>query len=82
MHGGGKAHGPVPRDYSFPINEKQRLFALKSLLSARLYEERIILIENENIEFSKTKFLHEIIAPYKQDKLLFLTGFEINQYFK
>lgn len=65
MHGGGKAHGPVPRDYSFPINEKQRLFALKSLLSARLYEERIILIENEDIEFPKTKFLHEILAPYK-----------------
>lgn len=65
MHGGGKAHGPVPMDYSFPINEKQRLFALKSLLSARLYEERIVLIESEELEFHKTKFLNEILAPYK-----------------
>ena len=65
MHGGGKAHGPVPRDFSFPINEKVRLFALKSLLSAKLYEERIILINSESIEYAKTKYLHEILAPYK-----------------
>lgn len=75
---GGKAHGPVPKDYSFPVNEKVRLLALKTLLSAKLYEERIILIDSEHLEFGKTKFLHEIIAPYKQDRLLFLTGFEVD----
>ena len=59
-----------------------RLYALKSLLSAKLYEERIILIENENIDYPKTKYLNEIIAPYKQDKILFLTDFEENPNFK
>ena len=49
-------------DYSFPLNEKVRLFALKSLLSARLYEEKIILIEDEKIPFGKTNYLHEILA--------------------
>lgn len=52
-------------DYSYPINEKIRLYALKSLLSARLYEEKIILINSEGIDYPKTKYLHEIIAPFQ-----------------
>ena len=51
---GGKAHGSKPVDYSFPIPEKIRIHALKSLLSARLFEEKIILIDNEKIDFAKT----------------------------
>lgn len=75
MWKGGKAHGQKPMDYSFPLNEKVRLFALKSLLSARLYEEKIILIEDEKIPYSKTSYLHEIVSQYDTDKLLFLTDF-------
>ena len=65
LYHGGKAHGAKPKDYSFPLNEKMRLQALKTVLSARLYENKVILIENENIEFPKTKYLNEIIAPFK-----------------
>lgn len=78
---GGKAHGAKVMDYSFPLNEKIRLLGLKTLLSARLYEEKIILIDSEKIDHAKTVFLNEIISPYKQDKLLFLTGFEADQNF-
>ena len=49
MWKGGKAHGAKPMDYSYPLNEKVRLTALKTVLSARLYEEKIILIDNEPI---------------------------------
>jgi ribosomal protein L4 len=55
---------------------------LKSLLSARLYEEKIIIIDSEQIDFAKTKYLSEIIAPYKHDKLLFLTDFAVDENFK
>lgn len=78
---GGKAHGPVPKDYYFPVNEKVRLQALKAIISARLYEERIILIDTEKLEYGKTKYLSEIIAPYKQDKLLFLSPFNADENF-
>jgi ribosomal protein L4 len=60
------------------LNEKIRLFALKSLLSARLYEEKIILVDSEHIEHAKTKFLWEVLAPYEHDKVLFLTDFEVD----
>ena len=75
LYKGGKPHGPVPMDYTFPINEKLRLQALKTLLSARLYEDKLVLIESERLDYGKTKYLDEIIAPYKRDKLLMLTSF-------
>ena len=62
---GGKAHGAKPVNYTYPLNEKVRLLGLKTLLSARLYEEKIILIDTETIEYGKTKFLNEIIKPFK-----------------
>ena len=79
---GGKAHGSKPMNYTFPLNEKVRMIGLKTLLSARLYEEKIILIDTESIEFAKTKFLSEIIKPFKTDKLLFLTGFDLDKNFE
>lgn len=69
-------------NYTFPLNEKVRMIGLKTLLSARLYEEKIILIDTESIEFAKTKFLNEIIKPFKTDKLLFLTGFDLDKNFE
>jgi ribosomal protein L4 len=69
-------------DYTYPLNEKVRLLALKTLLSARLYEEKLILIDTEKIDYGKTKFLNEIIAPFKQDKLLMLTGFDVDSNFE
>lgn len=52
--GGGVPHGVVPRCLGFPINNKVRLLALKTMLSARLYEDRLIFIDNEDIEHPKT----------------------------
>lgn len=82
MWKGGKAHGAKPVDYTFPLNEKVRILGLKTLLSARLYEEKIVLIDSEVLEYGKTKFLKEIIKPFGNDKLLFLTGFEFDKNFE
>ena len=47
-----------------------------------MYEEKIILIEDEKIDHAKTNFLHEILAQYDNDKLLFLTDFNTDPNFK
>jgi len=74
--GGAKAHGVVPRDLSFPINNKLRLQAFKVMLSAKLYEDKFVFIESESIEHAKTKYLKEIVEPFGFDKLLFVSGHE------
>ena len=79
--GGGAAHGPVPQDLTEKINIKTRLKALQIMLSAKLYEERIVLIESEKIDYAKTKFMHEVMKPYINDKLTFLTPFETDRNF-
>ena len=62
--GGGKAHGPVPRDLTEKINSKLRVKALQIMLSAILYEDRIVLIESEKINFLKTNYLANVLKPY------------------
>ena len=79
--GGGKAHGPVPRDLTERINGKLRIKALQTMLSAKLYEDRIVLIDSEAIDFHKTKYLHELLKPYVNDRLTFLTGFTQDENF-
>ena len=71
--GGGVTHGPVPRCLGFPINNKLRLLALKTMLSAKLYEEKLIFIDSEAIEYPKTTLLEAIVKPYGSDKLCFVT---------
>ena len=72
--GGGKAHGPVPRSLQFPINHKQRLQGLKIMLSAKLFEDRLIFIDSEELDYPKTQLLEAIVSPFRSDKLCFLTG--------
>jgi large subunit ribosomal protein L4 len=79
--GGGIAHGPVPRCLGFPLNSKTRLLALKCMLSAKLYEERLIVIDSESLEYPKTQLLEAIIKPYGIDKLLFLVPEETDKNF-
>ena len=51
------------------------------MLSAKLYEDRIVIVDSESMDFGKTKLLHEIIKPYKNDRLTFLTPFDASANF-
>lgn len=79
--GGGVTHGPVPRALGFPINNKLRLLALKTLLSAKLFEDRLIFIDSEAIEYPKTQLLEAIVEPYGADKLCFVTPSKVDNNF-
>ena len=73
---GGVAHGPVCRDLTEKIPRKMRVKALQIMLSAKLFEDRIILIETEKLDHMKTQYLHEVVKPFGTDRLCFLTGFD------
>ena len=79
--GGAVAHGPIRRELTEKLNSKVRNKALQIMLSAKLYEERIILIESESIDFFKTKYLSEVLKPYLGDRLTFLVPFDADDKF-
>lgn len=53
--GGGNVHGPQPRDWSYKIPKKMRRGAIRSVLSERLREGGIVILEDLNLQSHKTK---------------------------
>lgn len=78
---GGTAHGPKLRDLTEKLPAKIRLKALQIMLSAKLYEDKLIMIDSESIELAKTGYLNEIVKPFGIDRLLFLTPFDTDKNF-
>ncbi|MCF8370476.1 MAG: 50S ribosomal protein L4 [Bacteroidales bacterium] len=64
--GGGRVFGPEPRDYSFKLNKKVKQLARKSALSYKAQDNKIIVLEDFNLEAPKTK---EFVALRKNLKI-------------
>ena len=59
---GGTVHGPVPRDYSQDLSTGEKKNALKAVLSRKLKEDRIIVLENLAVPTHKTQALEAILT--------------------
>lgn len=59
--GGGVVFAPKPRDFSFKVNKKFKRLALKSALSTRLKESKLLVIDKLELEEVKTKKFAQII---------------------
>lgn len=59
--GGGQSHGPTPRDYSYRPPRKMRIGALKSALSLKLKEGRLVVVDNFKLDEIKTKSLVNVL---------------------
>jgi len=53
--GGGVTFGPLPRDYSYRLNKKVKKLALRSALSVKLKEDKLLILDNFNLPEIKTK---------------------------
>ena len=72
--GGGIAHGVTPRDYTFKINRKERVIALKSALADKFGTKKLIVVDNLNLENLKTKEALTVLNNLKlEGKVLFVT---------
>ena len=60
--GGGRAHGPHPRDYSYTLPRKVKRLALKSALSDRAASERINVLEDFQLDAPKTRALASVLG--------------------
>ena len=68
--GGGMIFAPVPRDYSFKMNKKERRGALKSALTSKVQENEIIVLDSLALEEAKTKTMAKILGNLKAEKAL------------
>ena len=59
---GGTVHGPVPRDYSQDLSTGEKKNALKAVLSRKLKEDRIIVLDNLAVPSHKTQALEAILT--------------------
>ena len=68
--GGGVVFAPVPRDYSFKMNKKEKAAAIKSALSSKVSEDKLIVVDSLDFEAPKTKKMKEVLANLKTEKAL------------
>ena len=68
--GGGVVFAPTPRDYTIKLNKKEKRLALKSALTSRVLENKLIVVENLQMDEIKTKKFAEVLNNLKVDKAL------------
>lgn len=71
---GGHVFALTSRDYTFKINKKERVLALKSALTGKVEEKALIVVDNLNLKTLKTKEIKNLLSSLKLDgKVLFVT---------
>ena len=68
--GGGIVFAPVPRDYSFKMNKKEKRIALKSALTNAVKENKLIVLDDLKFAEIKTKNMQKVLDNLKVDKAL------------
>ncbi len=72
FRGGAVSMGPNNRDYSFNLNKKERKLALKSALSSKFMENKILIIDTFKIDSHKTKDLNNSLKEFTYNSALFI----------
>ena len=72
FRGGAVSMGPQNRDHSFSLNKKEKKMALKSALSIKLAENKIIFLDSLEIKSHKTKDLYKKLEKFNFQSALFI----------
>jgi large subunit ribosomal protein L4 len=67
---GGTSFGPKPRDYSYAMPKKARRNAIKSVLSDKIRNDRLFILDELKLDSSKTKDTIKALSRFNFDKLL------------
>ena len=68
--GGGVVFAPTPRDYSLKMNKKERRAALKSVLTSRVQENKLIVLDELKLDEVKTKAMQNVLNNLNVSKAL------------
>ena len=68
--GGGVVFAPTPREYTITLNKKEKRAALKSALTSRVQENKMIVLDSLNLDEIKTKKFQAVLTALKAEKAL------------
>ncbi len=68
--GGGVVFAPVPRDYEIKMNKKERRLALKSALTSRVQENKLIVLDDLKLDEAKTKAMQAVLSNLNVSKAM------------
>ena len=68
--GGGVVFAPTPRDYSFKMNKKEKQLALKSALTSKVNDSKLIVVDELKMEAIKTKDFKAVMTNLNANKAL------------
>lgn len=72
--GGGTVFAPVPREYSFKMNRKEKQAALKSVLTSKVQENKFLVLDELKFEGPKTKDMKKVLDALKVEDALVIVG--------
>ena len=72
--GGGVVFAPVPRDYEVKMNKKERRAALKSALTSKVQDNKLVVVDSLTLAEIKTKEMQKVLTNLKADKALVVTA--------
>ena len=72
FRGGAVSMGPQNRDHSFNLNKKEKKLALKSALSTKLTDKKVVIIDTFQIQSFKTKELYLDLKQFDYKSALFI----------
>ena len=67
---GGIALGPKPRDYRYKLPKKVRALAIKSVLTSKIAENKLVVVDKIELKNIKTKDMVKVLANLKAQKAL------------
>ena len=72
--GGGVVFAPVPRDYEVKMNKKERRAALKSALTSKVQDNKLVVVDSLALAEAKTKEMQKVLTNLKAEKALVITA--------
>ena len=70
---GGVVFAPVPRSYSFKMNRREKQAALRSVLTAKLQDNNLIVVDKLTFDAPKTKSMVKVLENLKAEKAYIVT---------
>ena len=76
---GGIALGPKPRSYKYTVNKKERRLAIKSILSSKVLEKELTVVDKLEVKEIKTKTMAKALVDLKVEGKTLIVVPEVNK---